>query len=143
MSRQSLVSRRSTACRLTATALTLLLLIQTTGCVTWNPETRRRPALQNAKPNATYRITVAEGMVYKLTHLRIQGDSLYGVVAPPTPKSGAKKVAPIPVTIPWSEVKGIERRTDHTAVALLSTVAFIGMLVLAAGNPMDNFSPGW
>jgi hypothetical protein len=138
MSRQSLVPRFHVARRITAVTLTLLLLVQTTGCVSWDPQTRPQPALQKAKPKTTYRITLAGEMVYQLTNVRLQGDSLFGVASPP-PTTGPRKVAPIQVAVPWSQVKRVERRSDQTATVLLLTAAVIGALGAIA---MQDFMSG-
>ena len=139
MSRQSLVSRFHTARRITAATLTLLLLVQTTGCVTWQPQTNPIPSLRNAKPTDRYRVNLTGGRVLLLTNVRIQGDSVFGTTLPVVTRNGTARDSVALVGVPWSQVRGAERRSDQTVAVLLASVVVIGLMSALA---MKDFMSG-
>ena len=135
MSRESLG-----ACRLIATAIAMLLLIQTTGCVSWQPQTGTIVSMRKAKPTDSYRFTLAGGWVYRLTNVRIQGDSVFGTTKPETMRPGSGRATAVPIGFPWSQVRGVERREDETGKGFLIMGAMIGFIALA-GASMFSLGP--
>ena len=132
MSRESLGT-----CRLIATAIAMLLLIQTTGCVSWQPQTGTIVSMRKAKPADSYRFTLAGGWVYRLTNVRLQGDSVFGTTYPEAARQGSVRATAVPVGFPWSQVRGVERREDETAKGFLVTGVMIGFLAIAGRGMLD------
>lgn len=127
MSHRPTASWFSPTRRVTTAALTLLLLLQTTGCV-WHPVTNPIPTLQRAKPTDDYRVTLVTGEVIQLTKLRVQGDSLFGMADSTKFVRGSLEAVPYPVGIPAAQVLRAERHS----VSGLSYVAFVfGSLAVA------------
>ena len=136
MSRSTLVCRRPTVRRITAMALTLLLLIQTTGCVSWQPKTYPIPSLQNAKPTDRFRITLDGVQVFDLTQVRMHDDSIFGMAASVTKDRGSVRDTLIPVSFPWAHVSRVERR--HTdVVGAPGVIACIFGSIMLIGSSMD------
>jgi hypothetical protein len=136
MSRRSLASRLRTTRRATAAVLTLLLMIQTTGCTTWRPSTQPVPKLQSAKPTDSFRFTLASGERIALTHVQIRGDSVLGQAESRRVVRGEAVFTQVPAGFPLTQVTRIERRAVN-AGGIIGSIVFVGG-VLAIVMVSDN-----
>jgi hypothetical protein len=107
-----LASRFHTTRRVTSAALTLLFLIQTTGCRNgWHPVTNPIPMLANTKSTDYYRVTLANGKVVQLTKRRVHGDSVFGMTDSMKVVRGGLEVAPYLMGFPMTQMTHIERHS--------------------------------
>jgi hypothetical protein len=141
MSRPSMASRLHTTRRVTAVALTLLLPMQTTACLSvWHPVTTPIPTLTNARPTDRYRITLVNGEVVQIIRLSVRGDSVLGRSAPWRFVPGATETTSYPVGFPVSQVARVERHSVPawnylaSSLGLFAGVMGIGVLGIAASG---------
>lgn len=144
MSRHARLPHRRTVHRMIAVSLTLLLLIQTTGCVSWQPKANPVPSLHIAKATDTYRVILSGGMTYRLTNVRIHDDSVFGVLSLPSRSPSGDRNAGTTVGFPVSQVSSVEQRSDDTGRVVLVTLIVMSAFGFIVGKAMnDSWSSGW
>ncbi len=127
--------------RLTATLLTTVLLVETTGCSAWR--TVPAPAAQALAehPDADLRLLLHTDLVIELGHGKVSADSVAGVLhkvriaSRPADSSqvgavlrrfGVPGAVDSVVVVPLDAVRRVERRSE--------SVGPLGILILAAGG---------
>src|ERR1700690_2782109 len=112
--------------RLTAVSLLILLLVETTGCHNWQPDTRPLPAIGSGKPGEFYRITLASGRVVEVTNVRLHGDSLLATTDSGKVVRGSVEYAMVPIGFPVQEVTRVERRSVNAAGRVVAALLITG-----------------
>lgn len=133
----------SFASRATAALLSILLMVQGSGCHKWKVTPQPWPVHEEQKAPDRYRVTRSDGVRFEAQTVRVSGDTLYATGLQALP---ADSTLGAWVPTPFSEVVYLEGRYANpratialVAVGVLTVGAVIALAVAAAS--MGPFLP--
>ena len=115
--------------RISGTMLTGLLLVQTTGCVTWNTMTTPTASAQPpVDASAHYRVTTRTAAIVYLDAIHYRNDSILGM---PVDTKGTQEIA-----LPLSTVVAVEKQGSNAVAGVLIAGGLIALVagVVGAGS---------
>lgn len=118
--------------RLRPVALILLVVLTVEACTRWTMSSQPVPAVVHNNPDMRLRVTRGNYTVQEITHAKIAGDTLKGVL----------KETNADIAIPLSDIRAVEiKETDFAKTMWLIVGLGIGAIILAAALTPDPPPP--
>ena len=127
-------AHRNDVRRAVAGSLTVLLLMQTTGCATWTAAAAPTPEALQKDPGARIRITTKSHDIIYLERVRYQNDSIVGI---PTGVDN-----PHVMGVPLSSVVSMEKQGANAVATVVLTAAMIGVVAAVITGAGSGSSGG-
>jgi hypothetical protein len=118
----------------TAVVLTVLLLVQTTGCTSWHPVVTANASQSAADPSVHYRVTTRAETVMYLQGVHYRNDSIFGL---PVGENSQHELA-----LPLAAVATVEKEGANPVGSVALAAGLIGLVAIIASGISGTGSGG-